>query len=69
MSGKSGSLSQNPPFTISLSHWKECNESLRINYSSFSLSHASSSKYNSIVPISLIRISSTESVIDLVNPR
>ena len=67
---KTNSLSQNPPFTIlslSLSHWKECNESLRINYSSSSLSD-SSSKYDSIISISLTRISSTESVVDLADP-
>ena len=71
MCHKTNSLSQNPPFTISLSHWKECNESLRINYSSSSLSDSSerSSKYDSIVSISLMRISSPESVVDLVDPK
>ena len=51
----------------------ECNESLRIHYS-FSLLFDSSlsdspSKYDSMVFIFLTRISSTESVIDLVDPR
>ena len=46
----------------------ECNKSLRIHYSSSSLS-VSSSKYDSIVSISLTRSSSTENVIDLVDPR
>ena len=51
----------------------ECNESLKIHYSSSSLSDSSlsgsPSKYDSIVSISLMRISSTESVMDLVDPR